>query len=264
MREVLNIQDYKISLTNQIVEDLTCFKISNNLETDYKLGQYFDSRSSISGKTIQRILSRETNLPPIETVYQIYSTIFGTDKYDEIMEKAPRVISKFITDYSNKGSIRRTSTVATNRYLHESQLAMKLYYKCCGHGISLEEIRKKHGEDGINEIKKMEEFKIVKIDSESMVKLGSYSFVVDIESHGKVTAFLANSFYRPGAAMKKGGNFIFNRCESVSPNAYGEMIGVLEDAVAKLGKIIKKDDLEKNTYQQTEKFCLSTFIDKIE
>lgn len=264
MKEALILKEYQVSLTDQIVEDLINFKFDKNFESDRKLRDFFTANSKVNGRAVTRILNRETTLPAVETVYQIYSTILDTSKYNEVLEKAPRVVSKFISDYSHKNTIQKDNSEVSNRYLFENQLAMKLYFKCSGHGISLEEIKRKHGEDGFEEILNMQRLRIVEIDSDSHVKLGTAGLSLNIARHGEISAFLIKNFYRPNATLKKGSNFISNRWESVSPQAYNELINTLEEAVTKIGKIIKKDDLEKPSNQQTKKFCLTTFIDEIE
>lgn len=263
MNEVLNLGEYKISLTDQIIEDLITFKLAKKLESEWKLVEFFTAHSKVNGRTIQRILNRETSIPAGETVYQIYSTILHTDKYNEILERAPKVVAKFITDYTHKDSVKKETSEAVNRYLLSNQLAMKLYFKCSGHGITLEEIEKRHGEDGLTEIYEMERLRIVKIDNNTKVRLGKVSPDVNIATHGQISSFLTKNFYRPGHALKKGSNFISNRWESVSPEAYSELINTLEEATAKMAKIIKKDDLDKAPSHQTKKFCFSLFIDEI-
>lgn len=264
MREVLNLKEYQTSLTNQIVEDLINFKHDKNFETDRKLRDFFTENSRVNGRAVTRIMNRETTLPAVETVFHIYSTMLGTDEYTEILKRAPRVVSKFIHDYTHKNSAPKESSEMANRYLWESQLAMKLYFKCSGHGTSLSEIQKKHGDDGVAEILKMENMQIVKMDSESNIKLGDVGLSLNVANHADISSFLLKNFYRPNAALKKGSNFISNRWESVSPQAYNDMINILEEAVSKVAKRIKEDDLEKPAYMQTKKFCLTTFIDEIE
>lgn len=263
MNEALNLKEYKVSLTNQIIEDLITFKANKDFESEWKLAEFFSANSRVNGRTIQRILNRETTIPAGETVYQIYSTLLQTDKYNEVLERAPRVIAKFITDYTHKDTVRKETSEAVNKYLLSTPLAMKLYFKCSGHGIALEEIQKKHGEDGLTEIYEMERLRIVKIDPDSKVTLGKISPDVNISTHGQISSFLTQHFYRPGSALKKGSNFISNRWESVSPEAYAELINTLEEATLKMAKIIKKDDLDKAPYHQTKKFCFSLFIDEL-
>lgn len=263
MSEVLNLKEYKLSLTEQIVEDLISFKQTKGFESDRKLRDYFTKNSRVNGRSITRIINGETTLPSVDTVFHIYSTLLETSEYTEILKRAPRVVSNFINSYSHKNTIPKESSELANRYLHENQLAMKLYFQCCGHGIRLTEIQKDHGEAGILEIFRMEKMHIVKIDSESKVKLGSTGLNLSVTNHAEISSFMMKQFYRPSATLKKGSNFISSRWESVSPQAYNEMINVLEEAMSKIEKIVKADDLEKPEYMQTKKFCLTTFIDEI-
>lgn len=263
--KAIQLRPSKVKIAEQIKFDLNKFKQEKKINSDYALGLYFESNSNISERAVRRALTNENYVPQYSNIVEIYSVIYNTRNLEELVSKVPSEIADYLASKSLESDLAKVpdSNMAVNNYVLNDPLALKIYFLTSGHGVSLNEIIRKLGDDGLKETFKMAKREIVIIDSNQNVKRGKYSLVFNAEALKEISKGLVNSFYRPEAIDTKSENRISVRLSSISPAAYEK---ILEEMVAmneRINLIIKNDDLMKRPEEQTIKMFASCVVDKI-
>lgn len=264
--EEIDFRPNKLKIAELIKNDLNKFKHDKKINSNYALGLYFESNSNISERAIRRVLSNDNYLPQYSNIIEIYSVIYATRKLDELVLQVPEEIAVYLASKSQDNDLAKApdSNMAINNYVLNNPLALKIYLLTTGHGIHLNKIIRKLGDDGLKETFKMAKREIVNVNAKQHVTRGRCSLVFNNESLKDVSTGLINAFYRPEATLKKSENLISVRFTSISENAYIKIIGEVEIANSKIQAIIKHDDLIHNAGEQTVKMFYTSVTDKIE
>lgn len=261
----IELRPKKFILAEQIKFDLNKFKQDKKITSDYALGLYFEANSNISERAVRRALSNVNYVPQYSNIVEIYSVIYSTRKLDELILKVPTEIAEHLASKSLENDLAKVpdSNMAVNNYVLNDPLALKIYLLTSGHGIHLNEIIRKLGDDGLKETFKLAKKEIVNIEVDQIVKRGKHSLVFNSETLKDVSKGLINSFYRPEASENKSENRISVRISSVSPEAYEKILEEMMLMNEKINSIVKNDDLVKKPEEQIIKMFSSNVIDKI-
>lgn len=255
-------EDLKDSVSSQIFEDIQIYKEKMSFENDHRMRLHFQRVSGVLPSSINRIIY-DKKLPLPQTIYNIYSTIHETKKYEDLFEKIPKDVAEFLKRSLLKSSLGEERCEKTEKYVLDNQIAMRIYNDCAGFGTSLKEIKRQYGEYGIAEANKLKEMKVLEIKESGHVSWGKIRITATPTTIKRQLLFNTEAYYRPLKSMFPNENIIFTRIENVSQDAYVRIIKEYKKAYENINDIINLDAQASVEQRMDVKVFLGGIVDKV-
>jgi hypothetical protein len=252
----------KKTVKDHLLDEMSIFKNKMGFKNDWQLITYLEKKSDVPKSSIHRVLTDKKTIPTPQTFYNLYSSLYETNKYEEVISKVPKDVAEYFTKYLLKSSCSEVHDISVEEYILKDQLALRIYNECAGTGSTLEKIQLKFGEFGINEMHKLKNMNVLKIENGS-IRMGKVRISSTPSNIQRRLLFNLEKYYRPFQATRKDENFLFSRIENTSPATYKEIVNDIQELWNKVSERLEREAKTKNDSELTVKFCFGGLLDKV-
>jgi len=252
----------KKSVKDHLLDEMSSYKSRMGFKSEWQMIAHLEKKSKISKPTIHRAMNDDKTFPTPQTLYNLYTSMYETTKYEEIVSKVPEEVAEYFKRYLLKSSCGEVYDSSIEEYLLRDQLALRIYNECAGAGSTIEKIQQKFGEFGINEMNKLKNMNVLKIEK-NIVKLGKVRINATPSNVQKQLLFNIEKYYRPFHSNRKFENFLYSRIENTSPETYREILIDVTKLWESVSRKLENESLTKRDSELTVKFCFGGIFDKI-
>lgn len=260
-------QDQKL-LSEEIRKDIQLFYEKTNFRWESRRAfcNFLAEKTDLSYKTIDRILKGDNFKPNYHSTIKIYLTIHQATEISELFERGPVWIKDYIQShihsYGKEDFHLQNKNVTEYLMIREQSLTIYLYVSAFGKSVN--DIKNKFGEYGLDEVFKMIELQILRMDANRIVTWNEKATLAFTpETLKAMSGSLIKNFYRPEAAHTLDENYMASTITNISPQAKVKIIKAMEQLQKHINEIIKIDDGIFKAHEQTEKIYTVISSDKV-
>ena len=225
----------KDQVSNDLKEKLSEFK-------DPKKGlKIMSAYMGIHEKTLKRLMDCQ-NRPGYQTLFKIYRALYNVDSNNEVIAKAPEVISEFLKQsYPDTRNIQAGVSYKINieEELRKDPIFCEIYFLCVTGEVTKEYIGFQYGSYGLNILDKMLEQKVVVSIRNNVFSIGPRQASLGPESLQRIGIHLTKQFYKPEISDQEGENYTYLLAYGLTKEAYNEWIKIDEEALKKKVELAK-------------------------
>ena len=228
-----------ISISDQVSRDIEAYLARFK---DPKKGlNMLATKSQIHVKTLNR-LREKIHTPVYSTLYKLYSCLLDSRIINELIEKAPPVISERL-----KSSDPQLKSSPLNRFHFDIENDMQkdpcfseLYVLAETRPFSTSYVEQRFGSYGMQVLKKMIDQKVIRSLGNGLFGQGEVRSAFSGDTIKSVGVRLTERFLKPGNADLYYGNYMSIYFESVSEETYKEWLKIEEQAFKDRIKLLEK------------------------
>lgn len=230
-----------ISISDQVSRDIEAYLARFK---DPKKGlNMLATKSQIHVKTLNR-LREKIHTPVYSTLYKLYSCLLDCRIINDLIEKAPPVISERL-----KSSDPQLKSSPLNRFHFDIENDMQkdpcfseLYVLAETRPFSTSYVEQRFGSYGMEVLKKMIDQKVIRSLGNGLFGQGEVRSTFSGETIKSVGVRLTERFLKPGNADLYYGNYMSIYFESVSEETYKEWLKIEEQAFKDRIKLLENPD----------------------
>lgn len=252
----------KKSVKDHFLEEMYSYKSRMGFKSDWQMIEHLEKKSEVSKPTIHRAMTDSKTFPTPQTFYNLYASMYETNKYEDVISKVPKEVAEYFKRYLLKSSCGEVHDSSAEEYILRDQLALRIYNECAGTGSTVEKIQQKFGDFGITEMNKLKNMNVLKIEK-NLVRWGRIRINATPSNVQRQLIFNIEKYYRPFHSNRKFENFLFSRIENTSPETYRLILIEMAEMWESVSKKLENESLTKRESELTVKFCFGGILDKV-
>lgn len=243
-------------LLDQVVKDLEEWL---HLHGDLNKGlSLLAKETGITTKTFKRLLLRQ-NTPGYQTLIRIYRFLLGAHSIEEILAKAPTVISQKIeqADPSLLNTVGQKTSFETEQLLLSHPILFELFLLADTKPFRHCDVAERFGSHGLELLKELLDRKILKILPDGSFTSGENRPSFSAKSIKTLGVHMAQQHLKPENSDLNYANFMSLLYDNVDEPTYRKLIAAEEEFHQKKIEILKSS--KKGSHCFFSFHCLDTF-----
>jgi hypothetical protein len=92
---VLNDDILRKSVKDHLISEMYNYKDRMGFKNDWQMFTHLEKKSEVSRPTIRRVLLDHKTIATPQTFYNLYSSMYETNKYEDLISRVPQEVAEY-------------------------------------------------------------------------------------------------------------------------------------------------------------------------